>query len=60
MIRSPFSPDATTAVVRYHVVDIGRAVTFYTEYLGFHLDQQMGPAFARVSRDGLTLWLQAE
>jgi len=46
MIRSPFSTDATTPVVRYYVVDIGRAVTFYTEYLGFHLDQRAGAVFA--------------
>jgi glyoxylase I family protein len=57
MIRSPFSPDATTAVVRYHVVDIGRAVTFYTEYLGFHLDQRAGAVFATVSRGDLHLLL---
>ena len=57
MIGSPFSPDATTAVVRYHVVDIGRAVTFYTEHLGFHLDQRAGAVFATVSRGDLHLLL---
>ena len=45
------------ATVRYLVTDVDRSVAFYTEGLGFRLDQQMGPAFARVSRDGLTLWL---
>jgi len=45
------------ATVRYLVTDVDRSVAFYTEGLGFHLDQQMGSAFARVSRDGLTLWL---
>ena len=57
MIKSPFSPDATTAVVRYQVLDIDRAVTFYTEYLGFHIDQRAGAVFATVSRGGLHLLL---
>jgi catechol 2,3-dioxygenase-like lactoylglutathione lyase family enzyme len=57
MMKSPFSPDATTAVVRYHVVDIERAVTFYTAYLGFHLDQRAGTVFATVSRGELHLLL---
>jgi catechol 2,3-dioxygenase-like lactoylglutathione lyase family enzyme len=42
--------------VRYLVTDVDRAVAFYLG-LGFVLDQQMGAAFARVSRDDLTLWL---
>ncbi|MEO8470098.1 MAG: VOC family protein [Chloroflexota bacterium] len=42
--------------VRYLVTDVDRAIAFYIG-LGFSLDQQMGAAFARVSRDDLTLWL---
>jgi glyoxylase I family protein len=45
------------AAVRYQVQDVGRSVAFYTRHLGFHLDQQFGPAFARVSNGGLVLWL---
>jgi glyoxylase I family protein len=43
--------------VRYQVRDVARAVTFYTQHLGFTLDQQGGPAFAKVSCDGLALLL---
>lgn len=35
--------------VRYQVKDVGRAVAFYTGYLGFKLDRQNLPAFAQVS-----------
>jgi catechol 2,3-dioxygenase-like lactoylglutathione lyase family enzyme len=45
------------AVVRYLVDDVDAAVAFYTGHLGFALEQQMGPAFALVLRDDLTLWL---
>lgn len=45
------------AAIRYLVGDVGRAVAFYTQRLGFKLQQQMGPAFAIVSRDDLRLWL---
>jgi catechol 2,3-dioxygenase-like lactoylglutathione lyase family enzyme len=45
------------AVVRYLVGDVDVAIAFYTGHLGFKLEQQMGPAFAIVSRDDLTLWL---
>jgi catechol 2,3-dioxygenase-like lactoylglutathione lyase family enzyme len=45
------------AVVRYLVDDVEAAIAFYTEHLGFGLEQQMGPAFAVVSRGDLTLWL---
>jgi catechol 2,3-dioxygenase-like lactoylglutathione lyase family enzyme len=45
------------AVVRYIVDDVDAAVSFYTGHLGFSLDQQIGPAFALVSRGDLTLWL---
>ena len=45
------------ATIRYLVGDVDRAVDFYTERLGFELEQRMGPAFARVRRGDLTLWL---
>jgi catechol 2,3-dioxygenase-like lactoylglutathione lyase family enzyme len=45
------------AAVRYLVKDVDGSVAFYTERLGFTLEQQMGPAFAIVARDDLSLWL---
>jgi predicted enzyme related to lactoylglutathione lyase len=45
------------ATIRYFVTDVERAIKFYEQALGFTLDQSMAPAFARVSKDGLTLWL---
>ena len=43
--------------VRYFVQDVGEAIAFYTERLGFRLEQQFGPAMAILSRDDLTLWV---
>ena len=45
------------AVVRYLVDDVEAAIAFYVDHLDFTLEQQMGPAFAIVSRDDLSLWL---
>lgn len=45
------------AQVRYFVADVGAAVGFYVEALGFTLVQQFGPAMAIVENDDLTLWL---
>lgn len=45
------------ATVRYLVSDVDRAVAFYTGHLGFTLIEQMGPAFAMLKRDDLTLWV---
>lgn len=45
------------AAVRYHVKDLARAITFYTEQLGFELKQRAGSAFAAVSRGSLVLLL---
>jgi len=45
------------ASIRYFVSDVDAAIKFYTEKLGFQLKQKMGPAFAYVSHDDLTLWL---
>ena len=43
--------------VRYQVKDVQRAITFYTQALGFHLDMQNLPAFGQVSIGGLKLIL---
>jgi len=43
--------------VRYQVKDVRRSVAFYTERLGFKLDQQHLPAFAQVSIGNLKLIL---
>jgi catechol 2,3-dioxygenase-like lactoylglutathione lyase family enzyme len=45
------------ATVRYLVTDVPRAISFYVERLGFTVEQEMLPAFARLRRDDLTLWL---
>ena len=43
--------------VRYIVTDVERSIAFYTGHLGFTLEHQQGPAFARVSKGGLALLL---
>ena len=43
--------------VRYQVKDVQRSVAFYTEQLGFKLDQQHLPAFGQVSLNELKLVL---
>jgi len=43
--------------VRYQVKDVARAVAFYTDQLGFKLDQQHLPAFGQVSIGNLKLAL---
>ena len=45
------------ATVRYMVSDVDAAVAFYTNLLGFELQEQHGPAMAIVRRDDMTLWL---
>ena len=54
---APFSADTTTAVARYQVLDVDRAIAFYTEHLGFHPEQRAGAVFATVSRGQLHLLL---
>ena len=46
--------------VRYMIEDVPAAVTFYTQMLGFRLEQDASPAFAAVSRDGVRLLLSGE
>jgi glyoxylase I family protein len=43
--------------VRYQVEDVSRSITFYTEQLGFKMDQQNLPAFGQVSVGNLKLIL---
>jgi len=43
--------------VRYQVKDVGRSITFYTQQLGFKLDQRHPPAFAQVSIGNIKLVL---
>lgn len=43
--------------IRYQVADVGRSVAFYSQQLGFNVDQQNLPAFAQVSVSGLKLIL---
>ena len=44
------------AIVRYMVKDTQESIAFFTENLGFSLEQNFGP-FAIVVKDDLTLWL---
>lgn len=43
--------------VRYLVEDVEASIQFYTEHLGFELEQQFGPAMAIVKKNNLSLWL---
>jgi len=43
--------------VRYQVKDVRRSISFYTEQLGFKLDQENLPAFGQVSFGNLKLIL---
>jgi glyoxylase I family protein len=49
--------ETAMAAVRYQIKDIGRAIGFYTELLGFELEHRAGDAFAMVSRGQLHLVL---
>lgn len=43
--------------VRYQVTDVGRAIAFYTQQLGFKVGHQQLPAFANVSLGDTTILL---
>ncbi len=45
------------ATVRYLVDEVDASIKFYTESLGFELQNNFGPPFAIVKKDDLTLWL---
>jgi len=53
----PFSGDTTTAVVRYQVKDVERALAFYTQHLGFRVVQRAGTILAIIARGDLNLIL---
>jgi glyoxylase I family protein len=57
MTNSQHRPTTTSAVVRYQVTDVERAIAFYTNQLGFQLAQRAGQAFAIVARGDLKLLL---
>lgn len=50
-------PAFRAGAVRYQVKDIEQSIAFYTQHLGFKLEQQSGPAFAKVSNGSLVLFL---
>jgi glyoxylase I family protein len=52
-------PSTTSAVVRYQVTDIERAIAFYTERLDFQVAQRAGDVFATVMRGDLHLLLSS-
>lgn len=56
MSQPPDPPFRATAV-RYQVKDVDRSLAFYTQHLGFKLEQRPGPPFASISNGTLTLWL---
>ena len=45
------------ATVRYVVDDVDASIKFYTEMLGFEVDQSHAPAMAILQKDDLTLWI---
>jgi len=45
------------ATVRYMVSDVGAAVSFYVDGLGFEVIQRFGPTIAIMRRGDLELWL---
>ena len=45
------------AAVRYQITDVERAIQFYTQHLGFAVEQQAGAAFAIVGRGELHVLL---
>jgi len=47
------------ATIRYLVKDVEISIEFYTKHLGFHLIEKMGPAFAILEKDDLSLWLSS-
>lgn len=49
-----------TVSVRYMIDDVPAAIAFYTNHLGFTLEQDASPAFASVSRDGVRLLLSGK
>jgi catechol 2,3-dioxygenase-like lactoylglutathione lyase family enzyme len=55
--KVPSPKETPMASVRYLVTDVDASVKFYSELLGFQVQQQFGPAMAILSKGDLTLWL---
>jgi glyoxylase I family protein len=53
----PFSADTKTAVVRYQVRDVDRAMAFYTHHLGFQIVQKSAAVIGIIARGDLHLIL---
>jgi catechol 2,3-dioxygenase-like lactoylglutathione lyase family enzyme len=53
----PASAAAALVSVRYQVKDVDRSIAFYTDQLGFQLEQRSGAAFAAVLLGNLRLLL---
>jgi catechol 2,3-dioxygenase-like lactoylglutathione lyase family enzyme len=51
---------SATVSVRYLIDDVDAAVAFYTNHLGFTLEENHPPAFASVTRGNLRLLLSGE
>ena len=45
------------ATVRYLMDEVDASIEFYTENLGFDLQNKFGPAFAIIKKNELTVWL---
>jgi len=56
----PMTPAPSTVSVRYMIDDVEAAVAFYTNHLGFTLEEDYAPAFASVTRGNLRLLLSGE
>jgi glyoxylase I family protein len=56
---SPNAQPLITGVhgIRYQVTDVGRAIAFYTQHLGFTVGHQQLPAFANISFGDTTILL---
>ena len=49
-----------TVSIRYMIDDVPVAIKFYTTHLGFEVEQDVSPAFASVTRDGVRLLLSGK
>ena len=50
----------STVSIRYIIDDVPAAMHFYTTLLGFTVEQDAGPAFASIVRDGVRLLLSGD
>jgi catechol 2,3-dioxygenase-like lactoylglutathione lyase family enzyme len=47
------------ATIRYSVDEVVPSIEFYTRHLGFELVEQMGSAFALITKGDLEVWLSS-